>query len=133
MMDARRETLDRRPSSRRKPSHRIPFALCGIFFGFVCASHQFAVFKAQQLRDSPLDLTLISNLRLEKCLRLVDSVQLHWWWGAGYAVLFCVLIGFSVFRKHPRWSTWTLFSLLAFPWFYYIYACVYVAGSAARI
>lgn len=126
-MDSRRE------KSGRRPSILIPFAVCGIFFGFVCACHQFAFFKAMRLRDLPADLTMRSGLRLEKCLRLIDSVQLHWWWGAGYAALFCALIAFSVLRCHPRWSTWLLFLLLAVPWFYYIYACVYVAGSAARI
>lgn len=87
--------------------------------------HQYAFFKSTKFVG-----TIIDDSRLEKCLRLIDSLHTNWWWGIAYAVLICVAVGFSAIRRHPRWSTWLLFLMLAVPWFYYIYACAYIAANA---
>lgn len=100
-----------------------PFAVCGAFFGFVIASHLFAVFRLNAM--SPDD----SNRRLLRCARLVESVHEHAWWIAAYALFVSFMLGFSIARKHPRWCVWLLLSAFMAPWFYYVFACVYIAAA----
>ncbi len=100
------------------------FAAAALLLGVAAAGH-FAALERMEKRDAFVQTTS----RTEHNMALIEFVDDHPGYAAGYAALFAAVLAFVSVRRHPAWTVWLGFAFLAAPPLVYACICFSINGK----